>query len=303
MATPSRIRPNSSTEKRQTPESNRSHVRWESDLTTSRPSVSIPVTQSAQAQEQQKLRQQSPNRFRGGQGQQQQQQQLKAGIPATAVASDAAVPTEGKTGPAVNSRLPPTACDTSLGVSRIIDNQNKSNNEDATNSGFVLYSSTNPTQSLATGTAFNPGLFNQYSTAPAQVWPDPFGTASPAFSTSAPLFASNPLYNTQSLHSNPNPSMDYQNAGPRPGGLHYQPPVPDTTFGPMEHRYYPRHDNGAFAMQGQVGAPPIQLVAFQPAPVQVGVIVPQPLTPCLWIGEPIFLQYCYASHPSCLVFC
>ncbi|RGP80956.1 hypothetical protein FLONG3_882 [Fusarium longipes] len=46
---------------------------------------------------------------------------------------------------------------------------------------------------------------------------------------------------------------DYQNAAPPVNGLHFQPPVPDTTFGPMQHVYVPRHDGGLAGLQ--VGAP------------------------------------------------
>lgn len=48
-------------------------------------------------------------------------------------------------------------------------------------------------------------------------------------------------------------TMSYQNAGPPPAGLHFQPQTPDTTYGPMVHHYVPRHDGGggsiAYAMQ------------------------------------------------------
>lgn len=33
----------------------------------------------------------------------------------------------------------------------------------------------------------------------------------------------------------------YRNSHPQ--GLHFQPPVPDTTYGPMTHIYVPRQDN------------------------------------------------------------
>lgn len=41
-------------------------------------------------------------------------------------------------------------------------------------------------------------------------------------------------------------NTDYQNGAPyHPQGLHFQPPVPDTTYGPMTHIYVPRHDGVA----------------------------------------------------------
>lgn len=35
---------------------------------------------------------------------------------------------------------------------------------------------------------------------------------------------------------------DYQNCAPPPTGVNFQPPVPDTTFGPIPHVYVPRFD-------------------------------------------------------------
>ncbi|KAJ4264931.1 hypothetical protein NW762_005174 [Fusarium torreyae] len=46
---------------------------------------------------------------------------------------------------------------------------------------------------------------------------------------------------------------DYQNAAPPTQGVHFQPPVPDTTFGPMQHVYVPRFDGGLAGVQ--VGHP------------------------------------------------
>lgn len=43
-----------------------------------------------------------------------------------------------------------------------------------------------------------------------------------------------------------NMAGDYSNTAPPPTGVNFQPPVPDTTFGPMNHVYYPRFDNGFF---------------------------------------------------------
>lgn len=51
----------------------------------------------------------------------------------------------------------------------------------------------------------------------------------------------------------------YQNAGPPPSGVNFQPPVPDTTFGPIPHVYVPRFD-GACASGPQVGPPFLQFV-------------------------------------------
>ncbi|PNY25803.1 Uncharacterized protein TCAP_04264 [Tolypocladium capitatum] len=55
----------------------------------------------------------------------------------------------------------------------------------------------------------------------------------------------------------------YSNAGPPPTGVNFQPPVPDSTFGPIPHVYVPRFD---------AGGPPVQGVPFHGA--QVGLPVP-----------------------------
>ncbi|KAL7626270.1 hypothetical protein AAE478_003040 [Parahypoxylon ruwenzoriense] len=81
------------------------------------------------------------------------------------------------------------------------------------------------------------------------------------------------------------PAMPYSNAFMPNQGQHFQPPVPDTTYGPIPHTYHPRYDseNGQFVIidgrvyqvvQGaavQSGAPavggmPVQYVLQQPAP-------------------------------------
>ncbi|KAM0562479.1 hypothetical protein ACHAPJ_002169 [Fusarium lateritium] len=56
---------------------------------------------------------------------------------------------------------------------------------------------------------------------------------------------------------------DYQNAAPPTQGVHFQPPVPDTTFGPMQHVYVPRFDGGLAGVQ--VGHPaPLHYVSAAP---------------------------------------
>ncbi|KAL6871918.1 hypothetical protein J3F83DRAFT_760328 [Trichoderma novae-zelandiae] len=51
---------------------------------------------------------------------------------------------------------------------------------------------------------------------------------------------------------------DYQNAAPMPMGVNFQPPVPDTTFGPIPHVYVPRFDGGFMPAAVQVGLPSVQ---------------------------------------------
>ncbi|KAG5944609.1 hypothetical protein E4U53_006865 [Claviceps sorghi] len=73
---------------------------------------------------------------------------------------------------------------------------------------------------------------------------------------------------------------DYQNCVPPPTGVNFQPPVPDTTFGPIQHVYVPRFD-GSF--QVGVSSPfvstapaPAMAPAVGPVPVQNTYAVPQP---------------------------
>ncbi|QYT00552.1 hypothetical protein H0G86_007632 [Trichoderma simmonsii] len=88
---------------------------------------------------------------------------------------------------------------------------------------------------------------------------------------------------------------DYQNAAPMPVGINFQPPVPDTTFGPMPHVYVPRFDGSYMPAAVQVGLPsqptvagvpvahPSYVVAQQPA------VVPQPFVgqqPVMIGGQP-----------------
>lgn len=61
-----------------------------------------------------------------------------------------------------------------------------------------------------------------------------------------------------------NTMASYRNSVPPPCGVNFQPPVPDTTFGPMPHVYVPRFDGGCDA-GFQVGYPPMQFVSAAPA--------------------------------------
>ncbi|KAK1238705.1 hypothetical protein MKX07_004281 [Trichoderma sp. CBMAI-0711] len=54
---------------------------------------------------------------------------------------------------------------------------------------------------------------------------------------------------------------DYQNAAPMPTGVNFQPPVPDTTFGPIPHVYVPRFDGSLMPAAVQVGLPSVQFVS------------------------------------------
>ncbi|PNH56545.1 hypothetical protein VD0002_g2934 [Verticillium dahliae] len=106
----------------------------------------------------------------------------------------------------------------------------------------------NPTHGVSYGTHFstNPGR----SVGPAGYINFSANLKNPG-SNQLPTINQIPL-NTNPGHIIPDPAMaDYQFGGPRPAGPSYQPPVPDTTYGPMTHVYRPRFDNGAYFVHGQ----------------------------------------------------
>lgn len=143
--------------------------------------------------------------------------------------------------------------------------------------------SANPTQSLSyqlpTSFISPPPQAQQHQFFPLtlpQFHPSPFIGAGPNNITPSPT--PTPITyigvgpQSPALNFNQASNMgDYQNAAPPVNGLHFQPPVPDTTFGPMQHVYVPRHDGGFAGLQ--VGAPaPFNYVsaapfAFVPAPL------------------------------------
>ncbi|PNP45031.1 hypothetical protein TGAMA5MH_03446 [Trichoderma gamsii] len=67
---------------------------------------------------------------------------------------------------------------------------------------------------------------------------------------------------------------DYQNAAPMPHGVNFQPPVPDTTFGPIPHVYVPHFDGGFMPAAVQVGLPSVQFVSA-PAACSTTVVMPK----------------------------
>lgn len=116
--------------------------------------------------------------------------------------------------------------------------------EASTNTSVFVHFSTNPSASVN----FGNNLFPPTST---------FGHPHPNFSPFVPSTSTHPAFTEASSFApfgkfNPcglqAPSYinmaDYQNVAPPAGGLHFQPPVPDTTYGPMQHVYVPRFDNG-----------------------------------------------------------
>ncbi|KAK2592514.1 hypothetical protein QQS21_009789 [Conoideocrella luteorostrata] len=92
------------------------------------------------------------------------------------------------------------------------------------------------------------------------------------------------------------PTMDYQNCVPPPTGVNFQPPVPDTTFGPIPHVYMPRFDGPV-----QVGVPfsfvpsslspaAVAQPAVGPMPVQNTYAVPQPSYVPVTHGQPVMFN-------------
>ncbi|KAF7558688.1 hypothetical protein G7046_g5469 [Stylonectria norvegica] len=73
-------------------------------------------------------------------------------------------------------------------------------------------------------------------------------------------------------------AADYQHCGPPPMGLNFQPPVPDTTFGPIPHVYVPRFDGAVYPPGVQVGLPPVQFVPTPACTTVQPAVAPQP--PC-----------------------
>ncbi|KAF3345892.1 hypothetical protein VDGD_05886 [Verticillium dahliae] len=148
----------------------------------------------------------------------------------------------------------------------------------------------NPTHGVSYGTHFstNPGR----SVGPAGYINFSANLKNPG-SNQLPTINQIPL-NTNPGHIIPDPAMaDYQFGGPRPAGPSYQPPVPDTTYGPMTHVYRPRFDNGAYFVHGQnVCNDPsffVPRTVFPPA----GYLVDRPILPN---NSPAYYHY-YASRP------
>ncbi|KAM6519508.1 hypothetical protein FALCPG4_013136 [Fusarium falciforme] len=132
----------------------------------------------------------------------------------------------------------------------------------AANSQLQWHTSANPTQSLRHQLPTGPGGFISpppqqaaYFSLPQQHHPQ----IHPASYINAPAGTHNTV--TYIGVGPPSNTMgDYQNAAPPPNGVHFQPPVPDTTFGPMQHVYVPRFDGGLAGVQQPV----------------VGAVAPQP---------------------------
>lgn len=157
----------------------------------------------------------------------------------------------------------------------------------AANSQLQWHTSANPTQSLRHQLPAGPGGFISP--------PPPQHAAAAYFSLPQQQQQHHPQIHPASFISAPagthstvtyigvgpqppsaNTMGDYQNAAPPPNGVHFQPPVPDTTFGPMQHVYVPRFDGGLAGVQ--VGLP-------APAPALASVPVPLPV-PAHFVSAP-----------------
>lgn len=158
----------------------------------------------------------------------------------------------------------------------------------APNGGANLqwHTSANPTLSINSvgGQPFTPGGF----TPQQQVHPAFFNLSSPTptptpFTLNHNNYPSLPQPNPITyigLHTQPpaqgqaTMAADYQNCAPPANGVHFQPPVPDTTFGPIPHVYVPRFDGG-LVPGFQVGHPPVQLISTPTCTATTTVVMPK----------------------------
>ncbi|KAK3322126.1 hypothetical protein B0H66DRAFT_190913 [Apodospora peruviana] len=154
---------------------------------------------------------------------------------------------------------------------------------------------------------FGQPIFTHYTGVPSTFQPlnvaDQYQWQAPAYST-APCYQYQENFVPQFQTYVVNPAMAYQNAGPAPTGIHFQPQVPDTTNGPQVHYYVPRHDGrGPGAQQINGAAIPLQQYPVAPQPVmQQPVMQPimqpvmQPVMmtagvqPSPAVPQPVFIQ-------------
>ncbi|TID02851.1 hypothetical protein CH35J_003978 [Colletotrichum higginsianum] len=160
--------------------------------------------------------------------------------------------------------------------------------------GIFIHTSTNPSASVNLGHKF-PAAFPPFAQTP-HLHGNPFiphNSIHPGFVHETNAFTPFGKYNPYGLQGPPTNMADYQNVAPPAGGLHFQPPVPDTTHGVMQHVYVPRFDNGMppgavyhqhpannVTYIGQGPANPQFIMAQQPV-MQPGMAIPQ---------QPIMLQ-------------
>ncbi|KAM0222343.1 hypothetical protein ACHAPA_002557 [Fusarium lateritium] len=131
------------------------------------------------------------------------------------------------------------------------------------------HTSANPTQSLSHQV---PASFISPPPQQPQIFPLPqfhpasFINTGPTNTAQSPITYIGIGPQTPAIN-HPNIMGDYQNAAPPVQGVHFQPPVPDTTYGPMQHVYVPRFDGGLAGVQ--VGHPPLAFHYVSPAPFAI----------------------------------
>ncbi|TXB99182.1 hypothetical protein FocTR4_00012799 [Fusarium oxysporum f. sp. cubense] len=137
--------------------------------------------------------------------------------------------------------------------------------------------SADPTQSLAqqVPTGFVSPTPQQHQFLSPQFHPAPFINAGQNQLTPSPITyigigPQSPAVNTANMG-------DYQNTAPPVHGMNFQPPVPDTTFGPMQHVYVPRFDNGLAGVPvgGYAGVQQPAISGMAPQPTVQGSYVVQ----------------------------
>ncbi|KAM0341139.1 hypothetical protein ACHAPU_010154 [Fusarium lateritium] len=115
------------------------------------------------------------------------------------------------------------------------------------------YTSANPTQSLSHQVPANfiSPTPQQQIFSPPQFHPASFITTGPNNVAQSPITYIG-IGPQAPVVNHPNIMGDYQNSAPPTHGVHFQPPVPDTTYGPMQHVYVPRFDGGLAGVQQPV---------------------------------------------------
>ncbi|KAI8232877.1 hypothetical protein K4K54_011304 [Colletotrichum sp. SAR 10_86] len=163
--------------------------------------------------------------------------------------------------------------------------------------GVFLHTSSNPSASVNLGYNFPPSTpFGQVPPQPTYGPFIPQTSTHPAFAAEANAFAPFGKFNPFGLQAPAYVNMaDYQNVAPPAGGLHFQPPVPDTSHGVMQHVYVPRFDNGA---------PPHPGYAYhQPPPNNVTYIgqAPPPNPPVMIAQQPIMQPGMAMQNPPIML--
>ncbi|KZL70820.1 hypothetical protein CT0861_09708 [Colletotrichum tofieldiae] len=175
--------------------------------------------------------------------------------------------------------------------------------------GAFIHTSTNPSASVNLGHNV-PAATPHFGQAP-HPYINPFiphNSIHHGFVNETTDFAPFGKYNPYGLQAPSHVNMaDYQNVAPPAGGLHFQPPVPDTTHGVMQHVYVPRFDNGMPpGTVYHVGNPQahvfplIPLVTPRAAPIIFGpsAVLQQPANNVTYIGQaPPNAQFVMAQPP------